>query len=257
MISSPLFVRSIEKAFRLMNVFDGSERFLSLSEIAERSGLDKSSAQRFTHTLVALGYLERCPATKRVALSKQMLDFSFRYLRSNALVEAATPALVELRRHCEERVNLSLYDGTTLIYAIRQQGRREYFESSLVGRRMPTFCTSGGRAMLSRLPEDEMRAVIARSELTPLTGETITDPKILYEKIAEARSQGYAIVWNESVIGEITVAAPVIDGDGMPIAAVHISGSLSEWQPPEFERRFSPLVVEVANALSRQRARGS
>ena len=255
MTSSPLFVRSIEKAFRLLSAFDGSERFLSLSEIAERSGLDKSAAQRFTHTLVALGYLERCPATKRVSLGKQMLDFSFCYLRSNALVEAATPILVELRRHCEERVNLSLYDGTTLIYAIRQQGRRQYFESSLVGRRMPTFCSSGGRAMLSRLPEEEMQAVIARSDLSPLTGDTITDPQQIYEKIAEARSQGYAIVWNESVVGEITVAAAVIDGEGMPIAAVHISGSLGEWQPEEFERRFAPLVVEAANALSRQRPR--
>ncbi len=251
---NPLFVQSLEKGLRVLEAFNGGEQYLGLAEIAARSGLEKSAAQRCTHTLQELGYLEKCPKTKQFALGKKCLDLAFYFLHAHPLVEAATPALVELRRSCGERVNLSLFDGTTLIYVIRQQGKREYFYSSLIGRRMPTFCTAGGRAMLAHLPREEMMEIIGRSDLAPLTPHTITEPERIFEKIDEAREKSYGIVVNECAIGEISVAAAVLNATGQPIAGVHIAGSLSEWESQEFERRFAPLVIETARSLSRSAA---
>ncbi|MBL28415.1 MAG: IclR family transcriptional regulator [Rhodospirillaceae bacterium] len=251
MKTSPLFVQSLEKAFRVLDAFDGSERFLGLAEIAARTGLDKSAVQRFAYTLERLGFLDKCPKTRRLALGQKGLDLAFNFLRTHPLVEAATPTLVELRRSCGERVNLSLFDGTTLIYVIRERARREYFYSSLIGRRMPTFCTAGGRAMLACLPEQEAAEIVARSELKPLTARTIIDPAAIMTKIAEARVAGYTVSAEESTIGELTVAAAVRDGDGRPLAAVHIAGSLGDWALDEFERRFAPLAVETALNLGR------
>lgn len=248
---NPLFVRSLDKGLRALQAFDGGEQYLGLAEIALRSGLDKSAAQRCTHTLQQLGFLEKCPKTKQFALGKKCVDLAFYFLHAHPLVEAATPVLVELRRSSGERASFSLFDGTTLIYVIRQQGKREYFYSSLIGRRMPTFCTAGGHAMLARLPRAEVEDIIARSDLSPLTSETITDPKRIHEKIDEAREQGYGIIVNQCAIGEIAIAAPVLNANGEPIAAVHIAGSLSEWEAGEYERRYAPLVIETARSLSR------
>lgn len=251
MKSSPLFVQSLEKAFQVLDAFNGGDQYLGLAEIAARTGLDKSAVQRFAYTFEKLGFLEKCPRTRRLALGRKALDLAFNFLRSHPLVEAATPTLVELRRSCGERVNLSLYDGTTLIYVIREKARREYFYGSLIGRRMPTFCTAGGRAMLACLPPDEAEAMVARSELRSLTARTIVDPAAILEKIAEARTAGYAVSAEESTIGEITTAAAVRDGDGRPLAAVHIAVSLADWTLGEFERRFAPLAVETALSLGR------
>lgn len=251
MSTSPLFVQSLEKAVKVLQAFAHGEQYLGLSEIAALAGLEKSAAQRSTHTLVELGYLEKCPRTKRFCLGKRCLDLTFNFLRAHPLVEAATPTLVELRRNCGERVNLSLFDGATLIYAIRQQGKREYFYSSIVGRRMPTFCTAGGRAMLARLPREERAAIVAASDLTPLTKDTITTPERIHAKIDEAGERGYGMVIGECTVGELTVGAAVISPDGRPVAAVHIAGSLAEWSPSEFEMRFAPLAVETTRSLSR------
>lgn len=252
MAPSPLFVQSLEKGLRLLESFGSAEQYHGLTELAGLSGMDKSSAQRFTHTLEKLGYLEKCPKTRRYALGKKTLGLAFNYLGSNPLVEAATPALVELKRHCGERVSLSLFDGTSIIYAIRQQNKREYLSSSLIGRRLPTFCSAGGRAALSCLPRQEAVEIIANSDRTPVTSQSITDPAKILAKVDEARVKGYAPIFGEINLGEVGLAAPVLGAGRRPIAAVHIVGLMSDWDGAEFERRFAPQAMETAQSLSRQ-----
>jgi IclR family pca regulon transcriptional regulator len=249
----PLYVASLEKGLRVLGAFASGHQFMSLKEIAEYCDTDKSTAQRFTHTLARLGYLEKCPKTKRFSLGKKVLELSFHFLRSNALIEAATPALIELQRSCGERVNLSLFDDLSIVYAVRQPGKREYYFSSLIGRRMPVYCTAGGRAILARLPPEVAADIIERSSLRPITPRTLVDPAEIRAKIEDARSKGYAIITEESVLGEIVIAAAVMDADNLPAAAVHIAGSLSDWTSAAFEQKFGPLVMETAHALSRHR----
>ncbi|GGF77442.1 IclR family transcriptional regulator [Azorhizobium oxalatiphilum] len=247
----PLHVASVAKAFRVLEAFGHTNTDLSLAEIARHAGLDKSATQRFAHTLWQLGYLEKDARTRRFRLGKPVLDLTFFYLRSNPLVELATPALLELRRRCGERANLSLFDETTTIYAIRQQSKREYFDSSLIGRRIPVFLSSGGRAILAQLPPAEAAAIIARSDLIARTPKTLTDPAAILAKVAEAREAGFALAVEETTLGEITLGAAVLNAAGRPVAAVHVAASISDWKPEVFAERFSGMVVETAQSLSR------
>jgi DNA-binding IclR family transcriptional regulator len=248
-----LFVGSLEKGLRLLGAFDSGRQFMTLRELAEACDLDKSAAQRFSHTLVQLGYLEKCGETKRFSLGKKVLELSFNYLRANTLVEAASPVLIELQKRCGQRVNLSLFDDTTIVYAIRQLGKREYYFSSLIGRRMPIYCTSGGRIMLSHLGKDEVNAILRRCDLKPLTPKTIYEAAKVRARIAEAREKGYALTVEETVLGEQVVAGAILGSNGRPAAAVHIAGSLSDWTPAQFEKQFGPLAAETGHALSRAR----
>lgn len=255
MTRDPLYVASVDKAFRVLDAFGSTSADLSPSDIAELSGLDKSAVQRFAHTLHQLGYLEKNEKTRRFSLGKRVLDLAFYFLRSNALIEAATPTLVELRRASGERVNLSLFDGTSIIYVIRQQSKREYFYSSLIGRRMPTFCTAGGRSILAHLPRDQAADLVSQSDLKPLTPKTITDPATIMKKVDQARLDGFALAVEESSIGELMLGAAILDATAMPMAAIHLGGSLSEWHPEEFAQKFAPLIMESAQSLSRARPR--
>jgi DNA-binding IclR family transcriptional regulator len=248
-----LFVASLEKGLAVLGAFSGGQQFMTLREVADACGTDKSTAQRFTHTLTQLGYLEKCARTKRFSLGKSVLELSFNYLRANTLVEAASPVLIELQRSTGERVNLSLFDDTSIIYAVRQLGKREYYYSSLIGRRMPIYCTSGGRVMMSHLSKKEVDGILERSTLKPLTRKTIYEREKIRAKIAEAREKGYSLTVEETVTGELVVAGAILDAEGRPAAAIHIAGSLSEWTPNQFEKKFGPLVVETCHALSRPR----
>ncbi len=254
-----LHVGSLAKGLGVLGAFATGPRWMNLREIGEACGLDKSAAQRFTHTLAASGYLEKCPRTKRYALGKRVLELSFHYLRNHALVEAASPVLMELQRRTGQRVNLSLFDDLSILYAIRQSSKREYYFSTLIGRRMPIWSSSGGRAMLAALPKAEMNDILRRSSLEPLTPRTICDLPGIRKKILEAQKKGYALTVEEGVMGEIVVAAAIIDAEGRPAAAIHVAGSLGEWTAEEFERKFGPMVAEAGQRVGHHRsaARGA
>jgi DNA-binding IclR family transcriptional regulator len=245
-----LFLQGVQRTMQLLEAFGRQPRPLSLAELAAAAGLDKSAAQRIAHTLQALGYLDRQPAG--LVPGKKLLDRGFDFLRVEPLIERALPVLHELRKEIPERIDLSLFDDTSVVYAVRLQSKRETFTATLVGRRMPTFCTSGGRAILAALPEAEAEAVLARSDRVPLTPATVTGLPELRARLAEARRDGFALCLEESLRGEITLGAAVRDAAGRPVAAIHVAASLAEWEPAAF-RRLAPLVIHAAEALGRQR----
>ncbi len=247
---NPLFVKSVDKALSVLNAFAG-EQSMSLGQLSAATGLDKSTVQRLTFTLRQLGYVEQDPATRRYAPGRRLLDLSFNYLRNNPLIERASLHLIDLHRAVHERVDLSLFDRETILYAVRVQSKRYSFSTTLVGRRMPIFCTSGGRAMLARLPEAEAQEIVERCHRRKLTAHTVIDPDRIMAKLAEARRDLYALQVEECLPGEIAVGSAVVNEAGRPVAAVHIAASLSEWTVEAFRKRMTPLVIEAARSLSR------
>lgn len=248
-VDDRLFLQSVARALDVLEAFARSPRPKSLGEIAAATGVNKSAAQRIGQTLLARGYLERADSGG-LTLGRRLLDRSFDYLRSNPLIERATPVLTDLRKLAGERVDLSLFDDTTTIYAIRLQSKRETFYATLPGRRIPTFLSSGGRACLACLPDERVEDILARSDRRPLTPKSQVELPQIWDKIREARSDGYCHAVEEALLGEVVLAAAVVDAQRRPVGAVHIAGSLSEWSVEDFRRRFAPLAMEAARALS-------
>lgn len=244
------FVAALAKGLSVLEAFAEHPGPMSLQELAERAGLDKSTVQRMAYTLLQTGYLRKGVDGRGFCLGPKILDRSFDFLRSWPLIERAMPILVEVRQAAQERVDLSIFDDLTICYAIRRQTKRQTFFATLIGRRVPTYCSSGGRAVMSRLTDAEVDSILDRSNLVPITNFTLTDPAQIRERVHQARHDGYSIVHNESFIGEVAVACAILDNRARPVAAVHIAGSLSEWTVEEFAARFSPLVAEAAQSLS-------
>lgn len=242
-----LFVEALSRGFRVLEAFSQAPRPMSLAEIAAVSGIDKSGVQRIVHTLLQLGYLDR--QQDGVALGRKLLDRSFDYLRSNPIIQLAVPVLADLRRTIQERVDLSLFDDLTMHYVVRMQSKRDTFYAHLVGRRVPTFCSSGGRSVLSHLPDDQVMDILLRSDRRKLTPRTTVEIDDILAKIEQVRTSGYSLAIEEVLVGEVAVAAAVLDRAGVPIGAIHVAGSLAEWEPDDFVARAGPLVTAAAAGL--------
>ncbi len=247
---SPLFVGSLEKGLRVFQAFDDTHRSLRLTEIAAATGLDKSAAQRFTHTLHELGYLKKDPKTKHYRLAPKVLELGFTYLRTDSLVERATPYLLEANRRAEETVNLTELDGTEVVYVARVPGRHQITFDVVLGTWLPAYCLAPGRAMLAFLPEDKARDVIERSDRAAYTDKTVTDTAAIMEMLPKIRRSGFAISVEEYSPGEISIAAPVFDFGRQPIAAVNMAVPTSRWTVQTVEKKLAPIVVETAQAIS-------
>jgi DNA-binding IclR family transcriptional regulator len=252
-----LFVRAAGRAMQVLSAFHQATGPLSLSEIARRAGIDRSAAQRLVHTLMTLGYVRRSADDRGYLPGIRLLDHTLDLLRLDPVVQKATPVLLELRKTIRERVDFSLYDETRLIYALRMQSKRETFYATLVGHSVPTYCTAGGRAVLSALPEPEARAIVTGDATGDATGaplhrytsQTETDPQAVMALVRQARSDGYAVVVDEFVQGEVAIGVAVTRPDGRPLGAIHVAGSLSEWTRADFVRQAAPLATEAARAI--------
>jgi DNA-binding IclR family transcriptional regulator len=252
-------LESVGRALRLLEAFADSPRPMSLSQLAAAAQIDKSGAQRLANTLVALGYLERSDNGLRPG--KRILDRAYDYLRTNPLIGRSYAVLAELRRESEERVALSLHDDLTMVYAVRMEdltmvyavrmeSKQDAFLAHLPGRRIPTFCTSSGRAVLAVLPEEQAVDIVARSERRPITPKTTIDEAAALAQVKRTRRLGFAVAVEEVLIGEVAVAAAVLDVSGAPLGAVSLAGSLGEWTRDKFANRFGPMVVAAARAIS-------
>ncbi len=243
-----LFVRAAGRAMQVLAAFHQASGPMSLSEIAAGAGIDRSAAQRLVHTLLKLGYLRRGPDERGYLPGIRILDTTLDLLRLDPMVQKATPVLLELRKAVRERVDLSLYDNTRLVYALRMQSKRETFYATLVGHSVPLYCTAGGRAVLSVLPEEDARRVVTSTPLEPYTSRTETDAEVIMARIKQARQDGYAVVVDEFVPGEVAIGL-AIEREGKPLGALHVAGSLSEWTPEDFVDRVAPLATEAARAV--------
>lgn len=186
----PLMVMSVDKAFRVLHAFDSSRPSMSLTQVAAAVGMDKSAAQRFTYTLEKLGYLRKDPVTKRFELTVRSLDIAHHYLHSNAMMQRAMPYLMHLSKTTEETINLTMMDGTEIVFVSRFMSRHVLNTDVIVGTRMPAYCTAPGIAILSRLPAAEAAALVDRMDLKPYTPTTTWKRDGLLAKIGRAGCWG-------------------------------------------------------------------
>ncbi len=247
---SPLFVNSIAKSFRVLHAFDGPQRHMTLVDIAAASGLDRSAVQRIVHTLETLGYLARVPNSKTYALTSRLLKFSYNYVRTHELIAKAMPYLQDLSHTFGETVNLQELDDTEIVLVARVVSPQLMNVRVAVGSRLPAFCTASGNAILSRLPIAQRDRVLANSDLVPLTPHTEVHRKRLVARIERATMKGYSIVSDQAVIGDISIASPIIGPEGLAIAAVNISVPSSRWTVEDAEAKMAKHVQATARSLS-------
>jgi IclR family pca regulon transcriptional regulator len=179
------------------------------------------------------------------------LDFAYLYLRADPLSAVATPHIHRLALESGERVNLSILDRADVVYVARQEGRRERDSQNLVGGRMPSFWTSNGRVLLAGLPRDEALDIIRTADRTPLTPRSSPDPEVLIARVDEARERGWALVDEESEVGVVSIAAPVIEASGRVIAALNMPVDRAEWTHEQVVEKLLPALLRTAEVIGR------
>ena len=235
--NNPLFNQSLEKGLAVLRGFGAARRTMTLADIAVAADISKSSAQRMVHTLEELGYVRKHPQSRRFQLTPKVMEIGYNYL-------------AELNQITGETVNLTEPDGLDMVYVSRCVAPKFIPIHMPIGSRIPMYCTGGGRAYLSGLADDEIRRVLQDSPLTELTRYTLTDAEAIFERVLASRKQGYATNKEEMFLGDMTLAAPIFNNNGLPVAAVHVVVPSSRWTLQDAEDKLASSVIQCARAIS-------
>ncbi|HUF19808.1 MAG TPA: IclR family transcriptional regulator C-terminal domain-containing protein, partial [Burkholderiales bacterium] len=119
-----------------------------------------------------------------------------------------------------------------------------------IGSRLPAWCTSMGRVLLGDLPEKELDATLARSDLRAYTARTVTDRDKLKEMIQEDHRKGWSLVNQELEDGLISISVPLLDRNGRIIAAMNVSGQANRTSPTDVTRNILPVLKQAAEKIN-------
>lgn len=222
---------------------------MSAAEIGKATQFDKSTVQRFVHTLVNAGYLHRNPVTRRYELTIKNVDLGYKFLRSNPMVNKVLPHLAVLSMETDETVSILTLVDTRVVIVARMVSRYGQNPDLITGSSFPAFCTASGLAILSWLPRPEALEILSRSDLRPYTEATVYDVEQIERRLDESKRRGYAVAVEELYRGDISIAAAIIDAQGKPWGAVSIGLSRSRYTPKEAEEKFSQLVIATSQSI--------
>lgn len=240
---------SLARGIQILEAFDeGAD--LGLLQITQKTGLEKSAAQRFVATLVQVGYLNRNATTRRYSLSPKILGLGARYLRADPLIERARPYLIACNSSTGETVNLAVREGRDIILVSRYSGIQMVRPNIVVGSKFPWYVSSVGQAITAFLPGKEIDAMLEEAPFTRYARQTLTTRRELERRLIEIREQGFSLTADEAYDGDISIAAPVFDSQRLPLAAVSIAVLSSSWTTAQVRKKFSATVIELANAIS-------
>jgi DNA-binding IclR family transcriptional regulator len=212
-------VRSLVRAFELLEHLGDAGGEMTLSELTEASGLPMPTTYRLIRTLVEGGYV-RQDASRRYSLGPRLIRLG--EAASRLLGARARPVLAELVKEVGETANMALLEGDEAVYVAQVPSQHSVRMFTEVGRRVKPHCTGVGKALLAQLPPRIAGEILVRTGLPAATSHTITDRSRLMAELEKIRRQGYALDDEEQELGVRCVAVPVA---GAPaLAAISVSG---------------------------------
>ncbi len=241
-------VQSIERAFGLLETMADHGGTMGLSQLAQKTSLPLPTIHRLLRTLVDLGYL-RQDAGRQYVLAPRLIRLGE---SSGALLGVwARPHLDRLATELGESANLAMLDGDLVVYVAQAQSRRAMRMFTEVGRRVLPHCTAVGKAMLARMPPEQVGDLLRRTGMPTHTEHTLTDPTAFAAALAAVREQGYAVDDEEQEHGVRCVAVALPDGPSR--LALSVSGPATRMTPEVVERAV-PLLRQAAVELARDLA---
>lgn len=244
-------VPSVIKAVQILDTLAGSKDPMTLAELTHSLELPKSSILALCTSLARTGLVSRVD-NGGYQLGTHLVDLAHAYLSHIDLTKEFASTWDTLAMHPSEGIVLGVLDGNDVVYIACRNSDSPLGVTYRIGMRLPANCTATGKALLSTLPDERVRALYRDTPLRQLTPHSHKTLKGLLKDLHETRLRGYAIDDEETREGMCCLGAPVFDSSGSyAIAAVAVS-TLKHPSEAVQENAVAPAVLEFAHALSKR-----
>ncbi len=241
---------TLAKGLRILDLFGNEEAGFTLSQIAGRVGINKTSVYRYVNTFCEQGFLRQDEQTRRYRTGARMLALAHSMRERSVLVTQVRPLVDEVHQTYDLHVDVGILAGDAIHLVYRRESRdtrafRSFISSS------DLHYLAAGKAALAFMEPAAREALMARLTLRPRTEKTITDPAALQAELKLAREKGYALNNEEFVPGLIAIAAPLFSlHTGKVVGGVSFDTTTDRYSMREFEVQYGAYLVELAKKLS-------
>jgi IclR family acetate operon transcriptional repressor len=243
-------VQSIDRAFQVLRALVAAPA--GLTELAGRVGLPKSTVARLLGTLEELKAVTREADGKTFRVGMGIVELAGAIDASAALASAMMPRLIGLARAVGEAAGFSVPTGYTMNYLVQVESPNSVQVRDYSGLTVPMHVGPSGLCLMARWPAEELDRYLSRP-LESYTPHTIIDPDLIRKRLEEIRDSGHCWIYEEFAEGITSVAAPVLNGEGRVLGAIHVHGPAYRFPPAGTADSIARRVMEAGVGFSIRR----
>ena len=218
-------IQSVDRALYLLETIADAGGEATLTDLANRTGLNISTCHHLLATLIKRGFAAKVPGRRLYALGARIFYLSHACLQVD-LPRRAQPYLDAVNQATGETVHLAALQGDSVItVAVREARHAVRVDTGRLGKAEAPHAISVGKAMLAWLPEDEIRRILSHG-MKRYTENTITELPAFLVSLRAVRRDGYALDREEYLPGVVCVGAAIRDQAGTVIGAISASTPL-------------------------------
>jgi DNA-binding IclR family transcriptional regulator len=240
--------KSLDRAIKILFVFNKTDKHLTAEQIADRSGLPRGSIYRYLNALMDNKFVERDQGQNTFRLGFRLLYFSDIIHYNTTLEKIAQPYMDKLARTLEETVQLTIRDEHMGIAINSVESSATIRVAPPLGGTVPLHAGANNKVILAFCDEHEWQSIF-NTPLERFTDHTITDPEVLKRELHYIRRQGYAFSKEELHFGAWGVAAPIFNASGTAFASIGVSAPLTK-QSETKQQAAIELTLDFAKKIS-------
>jgi DNA-binding IclR family transcriptional regulator len=238
----------ISKVLRILEAIQEAPSGLGLKAISDLTGVNKSTAHRFLKHLERENYLISTEDGAYL-IGPRFWQMTAHVNHRATLQAVARPILWDLWKSTQETVNLAVLDRETVLYGDVIESPHEFRLASRVGTRRALHATALGKALTAFLPEEQKQNILKTITFQASTPKTIMNLVQFRQELLKIRRQGFAVDDEEAVMGARCVSAPILDAQGLPVAAISVSGPVTRVTPDQVPA-LAGAITSAARAIS-------
>jgi DNA-binding IclR family transcriptional regulator len=243
-------VPAATRALRVLRYLASQPDPVSLDRLASAVGLPRSTAYHLMRAMEAEGFVTHLADEHRYGLGVAAFEVGSGYSRQGPLQRIARRPLAALADALGQSAHLAVLHGRDVLYVIEERAPGRPPLVTDVGVRLPAHLTASGRAVLAALPANQVRALYPdRSAFADRHGSGPASPSALRALLGETRQRGHALEDGEVTPGFASVAAPVLDHNGHPVAGLAVTYPVED--SPDVAR-LAGHVRRTAGVLTRR-----
>jgi DNA-binding IclR family transcriptional regulator len=241
-------VPAATRALRVLRFLASQPEPVPLDRIVGACGLPRSTAYHLVTAMTEEGFVVHLHDEHRYGLGVAAFEVGSGYSRQEPLQRISRRTLADLVDRTGHSAHLAVLHGRDVLYVVEERAPGRPPLVTDVGVRLPAHLTASGRAILSRLPAAQVRALYPdASAFVDRHGVGPPTLSALRAVLSETRRRGHAIEQGEVTPGFASVAAPVLDHNGHPVAGLAITYAEG---PAEDAADGESLAAEVRRAAS-------
>jgi DNA-binding IclR family transcriptional regulator len=240
---------SAERSLRLLARLAEEGRAISLAELVNDLNLPKGTVHRLCMQLLDSGFIARDVNERDYVIGPALRKLSLDTLNHGTVRSLRHQVLSELVAQIGETCNITVLDGTAVLYLDRVEAPWPWRLTLVAGGHVPLHCTASGKLFLAFAPQKQRDLLISQLTLTAMTDATITTKAALHEECAVIAAVGYSMDRQEFIDGLLAIAVPVRDEYGRVRAGLAVHAPVSRMQPEQALAKL-PALQEAARRLS-------